>query len=120
MKKSIIAEKAFLLGVKAIKLSYRLQKEKQEFSVSRQFVRSATSIGANYEEAKGAQSDRDFYTKICICYKEARETQYWIELMVGSELVTKIEIQDQYELVTDLVRMLSSAKISISNKLNKT
>lgn len=119
MRKSPIAEKAYKLGVNAIKLAYKLQKEKQEYVVSRQYVRAATSIGANYEESQGAQSDKDFYTKICICYKEARETKYWLELLIGSELVLEQDVHDQYELIVELVKMLGSAKQSISIKLQK-
>jgi len=73
--KSIIQEKSFDFALKAIKLSKQLR-ELKEFEISSQLLRSATSIGANVEEALGNQSDADFHHKISIALKEARETNY--------------------------------------------
>jgi four helix bundle protein len=58
--------------------------EKKEYVLSKQLLKSGTSIGANLEESSGGQTDKNFYTKISIAYKEARETHYWIRLLRDS------------------------------------
>jgi four helix bundle protein len=80
MQDNVLATKTKLFALKAISLSRELQKD-NEFVVSKQFLRSATSIGANLREAIVGQSKKDFYAKICICYKEAHESAYWLELI---------------------------------------
>ena len=80
MENNILATKTKLFPLKAISLSRELQKD-NEFVVSKQFLRSATSIGANLREAIVGQSKKDFYAKIRICYKEAHESAYWLELI---------------------------------------
>lgn len=75
MKTNIIQEKSFSFAVKAIKI-YKLLQENREFILSKQFLRSATSIGANVEEALAAISRKDFAAKMSISSKEARETLY--------------------------------------------
>ncbi len=80
-KDNIIQEKSYDFAVKIVKLYKRLSQEKKEFVLSKQLLRSGTSIGANIEEAIGGQSRKDFYAKLTIAYKEARETHYWIRLL---------------------------------------
>ncbi|WP_317164426.1 four helix bundle protein [Aquirufa ecclesiirivi] len=63
-----------------------IQVEKHEYVISKQILKSGTSIGANVEEAIGGSSKRDFYAKMHIAYKEARETGYWIKLLKGSKI----------------------------------
>ena len=70
-------KKSFAFAVKIIGLYKFLTSTKKEFVISRQILKSGTSIGANIEEASGAQSTKDFLSKISIAYKEARETSYW-------------------------------------------
>jgi four helix bundle protein len=82
MKQSnIVQEKSFTFAVRAVNAYKYLSLEKKEFVLSKQFLRSATSIGANIEEAIGGQSKADFIAKLSISYKEARETAYWIKLL---------------------------------------
>ena len=73
----------FSLNVIAV---YRELNSKKEFAISNQLVRSATSIGANYQEASAAQSKRDFISKVSISSKESRETNYWLRLLHYSKL----------------------------------
>jgi len=75
-KPNIVAEKSFLFAVRIVKLYQHLSEKKKEFVLSKQILRSGTSIGANVEEAEGAISKADFSNKISIAYKEARETHY--------------------------------------------
>ena len=80
-----------------------LTKDKKEFILSKQLIRSGTSIGANVEEAIGAQSKNDFISKISISYKEARETLYWLSLLTDSGFLNK---QQSDTLVCDCEELL--------------
>ncbi len=104
--KSFVGEKSFEFSLKVIELYQRL-KLKNEFVLSKQLLRSATSIGANVEEALAAQSRRDFLSKMSIASKEARETRYWLRLMKAA----KLEGQDYNQLLSqaeELARMLTA------------
>jgi four helix bundle protein len=83
MKESVVHEKAFSFALEIINLYKRLV-EHHEYVLSRQLLRSGTSIGANLEEAKAGQSRSNFYTKVTIASKEARETRYWLRLLQTS------------------------------------
>ncbi|MDB5268877.1 MAG: four helix bundle protein [Hymenobacter sp.] len=76
-----LLQKSFAFAVRMMKFYRHLQTNEREFIISKQLVRSATSIGANAEEATGAISTADFTSKISIAYKEARETSYWLRLL---------------------------------------
>ena len=80
-KNNIIQIKSYDFAVKIVNLYRYLSREKREIVLSKQLLRSGTSIGANIEEAIGGQSRKDFYAKLTIAYKEARETHYWIRLL---------------------------------------
>ena len=106
MKKSIVKEKAFEFAMMSVDLYKQLLKA-NEYVLSKQFIRSATSIGANINEALAGQSTRDFIAKMSISSKEARETLYWIELLEYSNF-----IRYDYSLIktkaNELVRMLTA------------
>lgn len=80
MKYNIVIEKSFTFAIRIVKL-YNYLKNNGEFTISKQLLKSWTSIGANIEEAMWWQSKNDFISKISIAYKEARETRYWILLL---------------------------------------
>ena len=90
MKDNLIQTKSFEFSLSIISL-YRLLQKEREYIISKQVLRSATSIGANIEEAIGGQSKRDFLAKISISLKEARETRYWLKLLQISE-ITEIDV----------------------------
>ena len=81
-----ILEMTFEFALQIIEL-YKILIEKREFVLSKQLLKSGTSIGANVEEAIAAQSKRDFISKMSIASKEARETKYWLRLLSKSKLV---------------------------------
>ena len=87
MKENILKEKSYLFALRIIKLYQHLAKQ-QEYVLSKQVLRSGTSIGANIEEAGQAQSKADFIHKLSIAQKESFETHYWIRLLRDSELLT--------------------------------
>ncbi len=117
MPESIIEQKSFEFALEIIDLYSRLQ-EQREYVISKQLLRSATSIGANVEEASGGQSTKDFLAKMYIAYKEARETKYWLRLIQKSQIVT-IDVSNELQDVDEIVRILSSITKTTEEKLNK-
>ena len=86
-KYNLIQERSFKFAVRIYHLSQYLLRDHKEFVLSKQILKSGTSIGANVEEAIGGQTRADFFAKITIAYKEARETQYWIKLLREVNLI---------------------------------
>ncbi|MBQ9434688.1 MAG: four helix bundle protein [Bacteroidales bacterium] len=114
-KDSVLREKSYDFAIRVIKLAKFLREEKQEYILSRQIVRCGTSIGANIEEASGAQSDNDFIAKLHISLKESKETHYWLRLLRDTEYITKTQaeslLEDINEIITIITRSLKTIKI---------
>jgi four helix bundle protein len=102
---NIIVDLTFDFGVQIIQLS-RILTDNREYILSRQLLRSATSIGANVEEAIAAQSRRDFISKMSIASKEARETRYWLRLLNVSQIV-KLDFNSYLAKAETIVRILT-------------
>ena len=100
---NIIQEKSFELAVKVVKAVRAFRKQEKEFEITGQLLRSATSIGANIEEAIGGYSPNDFQYKVNLSYKEARETQYWLRVMKAAEMM---DMQTLNELLSDSEEVL--------------
>lgn len=81
---NIVVEKSYVFALRTVKLYQYLKQNHQIQDLAKQVLRSGTSIGANVEEAVGAQSTKDFISKLSIAYKEARETHYWIRILRDS------------------------------------
>ena len=90
-----LRERSFAFALRIVKLVQVLESGSREWVLSRQLLKSGTSIGANIREAQFAQSKADFVSKLSIALKEASETQYWVDLLSASGLVTK----DQFDLL---------------------
>jgi four helix bundle protein len=88
-KENIIVKKTFLFALRIIRLYHYLRSKKNEFVLSKQILKSGTSIGANVEEAEGGQSKPDFIYKNQVALKEAKETRYWLKLLQESGYITK-------------------------------
>ena len=106
MKENLIKMKSFEFAVLSIR-TYKKLIEQKEFVVSKQFVRSATSIGANVQEADAGISKKDFVAKMSIASKEARETLYWIQLLKETELVN-FNFDELKQKCEEIVRILTS------------
>lgn len=106
MKQNIIQEKSFAFAVKSVPL-YKLLLAKKEFVLSKQFFSSATSIGANVEEAIAAYSKKEFTSKMAISSKEARETLYWIRVIEAGEFI-QYDFNELKRESQELIRILSS------------
>lgn len=114
---NIIQNKSYQFALRIIKLYKFLIEEKKEFVLSKQILRSGTSIGANIEEAIGGQSKADFIAKFQIALKESRETHYWIRLLIDSNYLDKKSGQSILDDCEELLKLLSSIlKTSKSNK----
>jgi hypothetical protein len=109
MKENIIVTKTFDFALTVVNLFIELKKE-NEFIISKQILRSATSIGANVEEAIAAQSRKDFIHKMSIASKEARETKYWLRLLDKSNITMismsnyLIEIEHILNIITKIIK----------------
>ena len=118
MKKNVLGEKCMSFAVRIIKFYQFLCSEKKEYVLSKQILRSGTSIGANVRESQNAQSKADFANKLNIALKEADETQYWLELLKLSDIITEDHFnslnQDLSEIIALLITSIKTVKSKIS------
>src|SRR5438445_13576611 len=112
---SILKDKSFQFALRVIKLSKYLVEEKREYVLSKQILRSGTSVGANIREAQNAQSKADFIHKLSISQKECDETMYWLELLNQSEYISEVEFNSTYKDANELLKMLRSSIITSKN-----
>lgn len=114
MKENIIASKSYQFAIRIVQLSQYLQNERKEYVLSKQILRSGTSIGANVEEGIGGQSRKDFIAKLYISYKETRETHYWLRLLRDTdyldEKLAKSLLQDCEEIKKILSSIIKTTK----------
>ncbi|WP_027624871.1 four helix bundle protein [Clostridium lundense] len=108
MKKSLVYNKAFKFAIRIVNLYKNLCKEKNEYTISKQVLRSGTSIGANIKEAVQASSKRDFLMKMNIALKEASETDYWLELLKATDYLDAKVSESMISDCTELNNMLAS------------
>lgn len=116
MKENIIEDKSFDFAVRIVNLYKYLCKDKKEFTISKQLLRSGTSVGANISEAQKAQSKADFISKMNIALKEANESLYWIRLLFKTEYINKAQYESLYSDINEIISILT--KICISAKDN--
>ena len=107
MKDNVIKEKSYLFSLKIIDL-FRTMHELNEFVISKQILKSGTSIGANVEEATAGQSKKDFTAKMAIASKEARETNYWLRLLRDSKLCPSNNLSELIDESEQLIKILTS------------
>ena len=112
---NIIVEKSRNFAVRIIRLYQYLCREKKEYILSKQILRSGTSIGANVKEAIRGQSNADFIAKMNIALKEASETEYWLDLLLEAEYLSKVQFDSLNTDNTELIKILTSI-IKTSNK----
>lgn len=104
MSDNIIENKSFQFAVRIVNLYKHLTNNKKEFVISKQLLKSGTSIGANVAEAERGQTKADFYAKLSIALKEANETYYWLRLLCSTEYLTEKEYDS---LETDLKEIIA-------------
>ncbi len=120
IKRNIIRDKSFDFSVRIINLFKLLTSERKEFVLSKQLLRSATSIGANIEEGIAAFSKKEFVVKLQISYKEAFEAYYWIKLLYKTEFINEAEFKSLEKDVEEIIKLLTTILKSTKQNINDT
>lgn len=113
---NIIQDKSFAFAIRIVNLYKYLVAEKKEFVLSKQLLRSGTSIGANVEEAIGGVSDKDFLNKLGISYKEARESMYWLKLLKATDYISESEFQSLFNDAEEICKILGKIQTTLKNR----
>lgn len=113
MKENIIQKKSFEFAIRVVKLCKFLRNNGKEYVLSKQLLRSGTSIGANVEEAIGGQSRGDFVAKLSIAYKEARETGYWIKLLKETGYLSFEQYNSLFTDIDEIVRIIGKIQKTV-------
>ena len=114
MKENVIKNKSFDFALRVVRLTRALVEGKREYVMSKQLLKSATSIGANVRESEYAQSRPDFIHKMSIALKEANETDYWLDLLFHADIIEKTDYEslksDLNEIISLLVSIVKTSK----------
>lgn len=111
--RSIAADKSFAFAQRVVKCYRYVCESKKEFVLSKQLLRSGTSIGANIEEALGGHTRKDFHNKISIAYKEARETDYWLRLLYSCDYLDLVQFSSMRSDCLEIIKILSRIRQSL-------
>jgi four helix bundle protein len=115
-KDNIIQQKSFAFAIRIVNVYKHLTAKKKEFVLSKQLLRSGTSIGANIEESIGGQSEKDFLSKISISYKEARESIYWLKLLHATDYLTVEQSESLLGDAEEICKILGSIQKTIKTR----
>ena len=118
MKESIIKNKSFEFALRILDL-YKEMQDKKEYVLSKQILRSGTSIGANVVEALAGQTKKDFAYKMSIASKEARETLYWLELIDYAAIIENTKIKTLKNEIDTIIKILTSIVKTTQQNLTK-
>lgn len=113
---NIIQQKTYDFAIRMVKLYQHLSSTKNEYVLSKQLLRSGTSIGANVEEAIGGQTEKDFFAKLSIAYKEARESRYWIKLLTDTDYLTETQSESLLADIEEILKITGSILKTVKNK----
>jgi len=117
---NVVQDKTYAFAVRVVRLYQYLVKSKSEYVLSKQLLRSGTSIGANVEEAIGGQSDKDFFAKMTIAYKEARETHYWLRLLTDTSYLSNEESESLLSDIEEILKIIGSIQKTMRKQLRIT
>lgn len=115
-KENVIKTKSFLFAVRIVNLSKFLNYEKKEYVISKQLLRSGTSVGAMVRESEHAESKADFIHKLPISLKEANESEYWLELLKETNYISNSEFESLQKDINEILRLLISIIKTSKNK----
>jgi len=107
-KDNVIQAKSYDFALRIVLFVKNLQKDQKEFVLTKQLLRSGTSIGANIEEALQGQSRKDFIAKLSISLKENHETRFWLRLLKDSQIAPEIDIDDLLQELEEIKRILTA------------
>lgn len=116
MKENVLKTKSFEFALNSVS-TYKELIDNKEFVLSKQFLRSATSVGANIREANNSQSIPDFIHKLYISQKECDESQYWLELLYASDYINKNRYDELIHTSNEIKRILKSSILTSKSKL---
>ena len=115
MKRNVIQEKSYAYAIRIVFLYKHLVEKKKEYVLSKQILRSGTSIGANVEEAIGGQSRKDFASKLAVAYKEARETNYWLRILRDTSYLEEKHATSLFNDFEEIFKIIGSIQNTIRN-----
>jgi four helix bundle protein len=115
---NITSEKSFEFAITIVQAYKYLLKEKKEFVLSKQLLRSGTSIGANIHEALSAESKNDFVHKLSLSLKEAQETEYWLRLLQRSQYLEIDKFDSCLNQLTEIIKLLKSSILTTKQRYN--
>ncbi len=116
---NIVQEKSYAFALRIVKAYKYIAEEKKEFVLSKQLLRCGTSVGANIEEAIGDQTPKDFFSKLNISYKEARETMYWLRLLKDSNILNDKESDSLMADCDELLKIIGTIIKTMKGKLSQ-
>lgn len=117
MKENIVKSKSFNFAVRVVNLYKYLVENKKEYVLSKQFLRSGTSVGANVREADNAQSKADFIHKLSIAQKECDETLYWLELLQATHFIDEPQFKSIYKDAEEILKLIKRIIITSKTKV---
>lgn len=117
MKESILKQKSFMFAVRVVNLYKHMCAEKKEFVLSKQILRSGTSVGAMIREAEHAESKADFVHKMAVAQKEINETIYWLELLCETGYISKNEFESLNTDAVEIIKILTSSIKTVKKKI---
>ena len=118
MKENIVKNKSFGFAVRIVRLYQYLCEQKKEFVLSKQLLRSGTSVGAMVREAEHAESKLDFKHKMAIAQKEINETIYWLELLQATNYLTNEQFESVNTDAVELIKLITSIIVTAKTNIN--
>lgn len=112
---NVVQTKSYAFAIRIVNVYKYLISEHKEYVLSKQLLRCGTSIGANIEEAIGGQSKKDFFAKLSISYKEARETHYWIRILKDTDYISQEQSISLLKDVDELLRIIGTIQKTMRN-----
>ncbi len=114
-KENVILTKTYDFAIRIVRLYQYLCKEKKEYELSKQVLRSGTSIGSNVEESVGGLSRKDFLAKLGVSYRETRETHYWLRLLRDTDYISAEQAQSMLNDADEILRIITAIQKSTKN-----
>ena len=118
MKDNVVMDKSFAFAVNIVKLVRSIQEQKKEYVITKQLIKSGTSVGANIREGNNAESKADFIHKLSIAQKECSETIYWLELLKATDYISEGQFTNIQTDVVELIKMLTAILKTSKNNIN--
>jgi len=119
MKENIVKNKSFVFAIRVVRLYQYISDNKKEYVLSKQLLRSGTSIGAMVREAEHAESKPDFIHKMAIAQKEMNETLYWLELLKETDYLTSEQFENINKDAVEIIKLITSIVKSAKANINK-